>query len=211
MIDVQGSLFAELPEHSAPQRSKPAARRRNFVDRIKRPVQAALFAMPVSGALPGEVWRDCRSWPIYAASTFGRIAFNGRVLAAEKGPRGYRQSRGAVVHRLVADAFYGPRPRGREVRHLDGDRLNNRPGNLAYGTSKQNKRDAIRHGTLAKKLDRDAVVAIRRAVRRGRSKASLARKFGVSRSLVAQVVERRCWRWLPPKDRNRPPDLSDGS
>lgn len=56
------------------------------------------------------------------------------------------------VHRLVANAFYGERPEGLEVRHLDGNSLNNALNNLAYGTHKQNMEDRValvthcRHG-----------------------------------------------------------------
>jgi hypothetical protein len=53
----------------------------------------------------------------------------------------------AFVHRLVAEAFLGPAPQGQEVRHLNGNRLDNRPENLAYGSSRENTLDTIRHGT----------------------------------------------------------------
>lgn len=53
----------------------------------------------------------------------------------------------ATVHGLVAWAFCGPRPADLEVRHLDGNKLNNAPSNLAYGTRSENAQDAIRHGT----------------------------------------------------------------
>jgi hypothetical protein len=51
------------------------------------------------------------------------------------------------VHQLVAAAFLGPRPDGLEVRHLDGDPLNNAVSNLAYGTRLENIQDKKRHGT----------------------------------------------------------------
>jgi hypothetical protein len=51
------------------------------------------------------------------------------------------------VHALVALAFLGPRPDDREVRHLDGDPLNCRATNLAYGTRSENMLDKVRHGT----------------------------------------------------------------
>lgn len=51
------------------------------------------------------------------------------------------------VHRLVIEAFVGPRPSPKhEVRHLDGDKSNNSAANLAWGTSSENKLDVIRHG-----------------------------------------------------------------
>lgn len=52
-----------------------------------------------------------------------------------------------AVHALVCEAFHGPRPDGQEVRHLDGTRDNNVPGNLAWGTKSENAKDRVRHGT----------------------------------------------------------------
>lgn len=51
------------------------------------------------------------------------------------------------VHSLVALAFYGPRPHGMEVRHLNGDQLDNRVVNLKYGTHSENELDKRSHGT----------------------------------------------------------------
>lgn len=52
-----------------------------------------------------------------------------------------------LVHQVVAEAFHGPRPAGLETRHLDGDLLNNRSENLAYGTHGDNVADSVLHGT----------------------------------------------------------------
>jgi len=51
------------------------------------------------------------------------------------------------VSRLVALTFHGPCPEGMECRHLDGDKLNNKPSNLAWGTRSENTYDKVRHGT----------------------------------------------------------------
>lgn len=51
------------------------------------------------------------------------------------------------VHRLVLEAFVGPRPDELLTRHLDGDPSNNRLDNLTYGTSTENHVDQVRHGT----------------------------------------------------------------
>jgi hypothetical protein len=53
------------------------------------------------------------------------------------------------VHQLVMLAFVGPQPAGSQVRHLDGNPLNNALSNLCYGTPKENGEDAARHGSLA--------------------------------------------------------------
>jgi len=51
------------------------------------------------------------------------------------------------VHCLVALTFIGPRPEGLDVRHLDGDQVNNNLANLAYGTRSENAGDMVLHGT----------------------------------------------------------------
>lgn len=79
----------------------------------------------------------------------------GRVLKPRLDSQGYAlvtlsqddQQRTRFVHRLVALAFLGPCPPGREVRHLDGDPANCRVGNLAYGTHRENELDKRTHGT----------------------------------------------------------------
>jgi hypothetical protein len=66
-------------------------------------------------------------------------------------PDGYHQmkidGRTRLVHQMVLAAHAGPRPDGQEVRHLDGDPLNNWLANLAYGTPSENSADKVRHGT----------------------------------------------------------------
>lgn len=49
------------------------------------------------------------------------------------------------VHRLMLEAFVGPDD-GRQCRHLDGDRANNRLENLVWGTPSENMKDRVRHG-----------------------------------------------------------------
>lgn len=51
------------------------------------------------------------------------------------------------VHGLVLLAFVGVRPDGMECRHVDGDSMNNRLSNLAYGTHSENELDRVAHGT----------------------------------------------------------------
>lgn len=52
------------------------------------------------------------------------------------------------VHQLVLLAFAGPRPAGKEARHLNGNPADNRwPENLVWGTKSENTYDRVRHGT----------------------------------------------------------------
>lgn len=52
------------------------------------------------------------------------------------------------VHQLVCRKFHGERPSpDHEVRHLDGNPMNNHASNLAWGTRSENAIDRIKHGT----------------------------------------------------------------
>ena len=53
----------------------------------------------------------------------------------------------ARVHRLVLETFVGP-SNGMEVRHIDGNPLNNVVSNLAWGTRKEQIADQKAHGTF---------------------------------------------------------------
>lgn len=107
-----------------------------------------------------------RGWEeVYEVSSLGSVRrvkeslrhpLTGRVLVGTlERKSGYRKvclangnrRRTRPVHVLVCEAFHGPRPVGADVRHLDGDSLNNTVTNLAWGSRSDNNRDAVDHGT----------------------------------------------------------------
>jgi len=103
-----------------------------------------------------------------------------------------------TVHRLVLEAFVGPRPPGMQCRHLNGDRTDSRLLNLAWGTARENAADRIRHGTQSRgerqpaaKLTDSLVREIRRSPQ---STTHLASQFGVSPDIIRKVRLRRLWR-----------------
>lgn len=57
--------------------------------------------------------------------------------------------RSTLVHTLVLEAFKGPRPRGMEACHANGDRTDNRLANLRWDTRSANQLDAVRLGEHA--------------------------------------------------------------
>lgn len=156
--------------------------------------------------LTNEEWRHCPSFPEFQASSFGRVrnAVTKRVRSATVGPGRYSlidfRREGKVVarslHVLVADAFHGPRPYGHQVRHLDGDRTNNKPSNLAYGTARDNARDRLIHGNTAHgerngmtKLPDVAVRIIRVVYGAGiATQREIATAFGISQAQVNNIV-----------------------
>jgi len=97
-----------------------------------------------------------RSLPrIVPHSRYGKQRIRGTVLSPVLNSRGYEHVtltyRGEFhqvsVHRLVALTFWPSRNEGDEVRHLDGNKLNNCAWNLAWGTHSENMRDRLTHGT----------------------------------------------------------------
>lgn len=156
-----------------------------------------LYFKPISG------WEG-----LYAAGTDGVIYRMDRgapqPLAPSPNSKGYSTvslSRGAwethTVHRLVCEAFYGPSPTSKaQVRHLDGDRANNAPANLDWGTHADNWQDRKGHGGgmgethHAAKLDDAAVAEIRSSAL---SQRALARKFGVSQATVSDARLGKTW------------------
>jgi len=103
-----------------------------------------------------------------------------------------------LVHRLVLEAFVGPRPDNCEARHLDGDPSNNRLDNLAWGTKAENEADKVKHGTLlcgtanpASKLTEVDVLYIRASNER---QVDLAKIYGVSQAVISAVRLRKIWK-----------------
>jgi hypothetical protein len=106
-----------------------------------------------------EVWREVPGYPGYEVSTHGRLRSywrRGSKRPASKprlrqagtvGPCGFKtfytpadsegKRENIRVGTMVALAFIGPRPEGAEVRRLDGNTLNDRLDNIAYGTPEE--------------------------------------------------------------------------
>jgi len=115
-----------------------------------------------------------------------------------------KHRRAMYVHRLVLTAFVGPHPVGYECRHLDGNPVNNRIGNLCWGTHAENEADSVRHGTFARgerqgfaKLTDDGVCEIRDLLRQGLSQRKIARLFGVSHATIYLIKHGKTWAHVP--------------
>lgn len=195
-----------------------------FCDRCESTVYGDDVQVPDSE--PGELWRYIAGFgERYAVSNYGRVHSFPKTMRPDhkksawdrphqkiKGtvfPSGHLRvglytadSRAPVsrfVHVLVMDAFVGPRQDGMQVRHLDGNPLNNRLDNLAYGTPKQNAADRTAHGrTWVKpigapkaKLTPDDVREIRSS---SMSNMECARHYGVSLFVIQAVRSYRSWR-----------------
>jgi len=106
------------------------------------------------------------------------------------------------VHVLVCQAFNGAKPDPKMVtRHLDGDKLNNLPGNLCWGTYAENEADKKRHGNTAcgekqgsAKLNDYAVEIIRKSIPYGLwDSVNAAKVFGVTPSTINRIARGVGW------------------
>ena len=101
------------------------------------------------------------------------------------------------IARLICEAFHGPAPAGKPVcMHLDENSQNNRPGNLAWGTQKENlnaplykartslERTGRPRATLTPQ-QRDELIA--RAAN-GEPKSHLAKEYGVAPCTVSNLT-----------------------
>lgn len=160
----------------------------------------------------------------YEVSSLGKIrrlkpARNGSISWVGKELKGYEAKDGYVsvclhcgdtqrnflLHILVAKAFLGPCPEGKEVNHIDGVKRNCAISNLEYVTRKENHEHAVKLGLKAfgshhgrAKLSEDDVIAIRKADGII-SQSKLAKKYGVTAGLIANVMRGTTWRHLPPR------------
>lgn len=114
-----------------------------------------------------ETWKPIPGYENeYEVSDHGRVRSLDRTITTKRGirkrrkgqmlgytlnstgyPRAWVGEKKRLVHHLVLEAFVGPRPPNHVSRHLDGNPLNPRLDNLAWGTQSENMLDKQRHGT----------------------------------------------------------------
>jgi len=164
----------------------------------------------------------------YEVSNYGQIRSvapgqgrrTDRVLGDWRTSHGYRQvelqvankSSGFLVHRLVAEAFLGPCPFGKEVDHRDGDKENNLVSNLRYVTRSENMLarnerlrtaglplSGLQHGEHNPQavLTWKKVAEIRAFAAEGMPQRSIAEIFGVRRETIGKIIRGERWAKSP--------------
>lgn len=166
-----------------------------------------------------ETWKDIPGFEgAYQVSDLGRVRSLDRVILVRGFPRrlrsrivapqrhsgGYRKLQLAghqkFVHRLVAAAFLGPCPEGKEVAHLDNDRANNALSNLAYLTHQENLDHMLKHGTRWRGethpmavLTTDDVRQIRQLAAQGITQRAIAEHYPVTDRTIGAIVRKDRW------------------
>lgn len=111
------------------------------------------------------------------------------------------------IHKLVAEAFIGECPTGKEINHRNGEKGDPRLLNLHYVTRSENALHArrelgVKGGTLPgekhplHKLVVQNVIDIRNEpiIRMYGHCAKLARKYGVDSTLISRIIKHRSWK-----------------
>ncbi|HEX4607795.1 MAG TPA: HNH endonuclease [Urbifossiella sp.] len=155
--------------------------------------------------------------PDYFAASDGTIwRLKGNTLApvkARKLKNGYlaanvRRSVGKwvteYIHRLVAMAWHGLPPAGAQTRHLNGNKNDCTPTNLAWGDARSNHQDKVRQGrnnagerNPAARLNRMTAFAAKEAVALGVSRKKVAARYGVSKHTIGALVRGVTWQDNP--------------
>ena len=144
----------------------------------------------------GSVWSKRRG--IWLKPQNGSSGYKFVVLSVN----GRKDTR--LIHRLILETYIGFCPQRKESRHLDGDKQNNRLGNLCWGTPQENQADKIRHGTATHgercnwaKLTEYAVRMIVYTYRtRLFSQWEVALQYDTSRATVSDILRRKSWSHL---------------
>lgn len=172
-----------------------------------------------------RVWKDIPGFEgLYQVSTLGEVKSlprvatrrqrNGtlvsqpireRILKSSVNRRGYlhvvlrRDGKSLTyeVHTLVAAAFMGPRPFvDSQIRHMDGNPLNNNVDNLRYGTRSENQLDLYTYRGWHHRLTTEDVLEIRRKLEEGVTGRDLAKEYGVTETNISCIKRGGSFAWL---------------
>lgn len=185
------------------------------MDLVKETLRGSFCIDAVSNPNPGfynmEEWMVIYGFEEYDVSNHGRIrswkSGNPEILKPHIGKEGYctislydvKEQSVKRVHRLVALAFI-PNPENKsEVNHKDGDKSNNRIGNLEWCTKSENELHAYKIGLKnakggnngRSKLNEFQVRVIRKC--NNLSHVELGKIFNISRPVITLIKNNKIW------------------
>jgi len=196
---------------------------------FRDPLGSSGGVAPAKGAACNDMteeWKPVLSHPeLYEVSNFGRVRSKSRIVNNWRAswirsermlklirtkigyPVVFICSNGSCkryyVHTLVLEAFVGPRPKGSQGCHGDGNPHNNMLANLRWDTPAGNAGDAIRHGRSTRGershacvISQSEALEIKTSTERT---SVLAKMYGISPASICDIRKGRTWKWLHPK------------
>ncbi len=158
-------------------------------------------------------WKTVPGFPEYEVSDAGavRTRATGHIKTPSTDRHGYARvqlsqrgrPRCQSVHTLVALAFIGPRRGNNVVNHVDGNKTNNRPGNLEYATYRQNSLHAHRAGLVpvrrgaahpSTRLTDNDIRDIFNKAAAGTPRRELENHYSVGPTALWCILSRESWR-----------------
>lgn len=169
-----------------------------------------------------EQWKDIPGYKgIYQISNLGRVVSyqkrnnqkhkTVKFLKTQINNQGYpavllyknSSCVGKRIHRLIAQLFIDNFENKPHVAHLNGNREDYRIQNLVWATACENEQHKKNHGTHQigennsfSKMTEIQIKEIRSIS--GMTNAQIARKYGVTRSLIGYIVKRKIWKHIIP-------------
>lgn len=107
-----------------------------------------------------------------------------------------------LTHRLVAQAFIGPRPDGKQINHKNGAKGDNSAVNLEYVTPSENQMHSYASGLQTpivgvnhykNKLSEGSVLLAIQMSKEGFTDRQIGEKFGVCRQAIYDIRTGRNW------------------
>jgi hypothetical protein len=96
------------------------------------------------------------------------------------------------LHDLVLSAFVGPRPKGYDGRHLNGNPADNRKSNLEWSTRSRNSQDKKWHaGAKTYKLSAQDIMTIKYLIADGIRLKDIAASYGVHSVTIGRIKNGR--------------------
>lgn len=166
-----------------------------------------------------EEWRNIPEFMGYQASTLGNIRSIDRAVMYSNGIKRFRKGKilkptlsagyysvnlstkekivSKKIHVLIALTFLGERPKGSDVRHKDGNKLNNALSNIEYGTRSENMLDGYKiygRTMYCQKLSPEIAKIIRKEYSEGFSYSKLAQKYSVAKSTIGAIIRQEIYK-----------------
>lgn len=112
-------------------------------------------SFPITINVDTEIWKEYPENSTYLISNQGRVMRNDRIKTPTITSAGYQVvslskdgvCRARLVHHLVLETFSNEPRNGRETRHLNNNRQDNRIDNLVWGTPAENSADRMVSGS----------------------------------------------------------------
>lgn len=102
------------------------------------------------------------------------------------------------IHVLVAEAFLGLRPKGQQINHIDGNKLNNSVDNLEYISPKLNIKHSFEMGLQPMGIKRgkgqysfETIKQVREQAENGMSFKNISDLTGISPTHVSRIINKK--------------------